>query len=144
MTLSNGSISKAIFSAVIVAPTLAPLVETLPFSVPFSFASVANLKIVAGTFTPANDIHTIVTGLSATPPNFVILLVDAMAVFGDQAFRFIETPVGKFLMLTIPTPDTGQPVINGWVLNGQAGFTNPMVQGSPVNYMLITGQAAIT
>lgn len=144
MTLSSGSISKALFSAIIIAPTLAPLIETLPFSVPFSFASVANLKILAGTFTPANDIHTIVTGLSVAPPNFVILLVDAMAVFGDAAFRFIEVPVSKFFMTTIPTPDMGQPAVNGWVLNGQAGFTNPMVQGSPVNYMLITGQATIT
>lgn len=140
MALSNGSVKGAVFKATVIAQTLAPFVSTLPISVPFDFSDVENLKVITGTFTPANNIHTIVSGLSSKPPTFAILITDKRVVFGETGFNWMVMPVDKFLFMVIPSGLA----IDGWAFEGRTSHPAAMEQGAPVNYTLITGYAAIS
>lgn len=144
MSLTAPSLTKVSFSALAVVPAISPLAETFPIAVPLKFDSLANLQVISGTYTPANDIFNIVTGLASKGINFYILITDGPAVFGDKSFQLVETPMNKLLVAMMPPPQPGQYFIDGFSFCGLTNFRNPMAQGVPVNYTLVLGTAVIT
>lgn len=138
------SVVNASFQGLFTFQDVVPLSDKWDCSLPFNFANVANMEKFDGTYTPNNDTFNIVHGLVAKgfSPNFFIFICDGVAVFGDSAFRYLHVPINRFVFSTIPP--FGQNLVDGFSLDGQTGFNNPMVQNVPINYTLLFGQAAIT
>lgn len=144
MSLTTPSVKNAQFVAVVTAAILTPLSDTVPVVVPFNFDNVANLKVVTGSYTPANDEHIIIAGLTSISPNFFIFLCDGLSVFADDATEYYEVPITKFLFATMPPLVGGSIPIDGFKLIGSLSVPHPMPQGVSVNYTLILGQAVVT
>lgn len=146
MSLVVPEVTSALFKATVVPSILSPLSEKIPISIPLDFASVANLKVISGTYTPSNDAKSIITGLDATTtPSFMIIICDGQLninVNSHLSQIIVDLAVVKFSFLSFAL-DTINYIV-GVDLQGATSAKSPMAQGVPVNYTIIYGQAAIT
>lgn len=124
--------------------TLSPLQTTLPVRLPVTFRGVANLQIITGSFTPANDTQTIVSGLSAVSPNFIFFVCDGLANLSSDNGMLALLPVNKCTLLTLDDMSAGANPIDSLILDGTAANPYPMVQATALNYTIIVGQATIS
>ena len=138
-TMLNGLVSLTANPA-----TLSPFQTTLPVKMPLNFTGVSNLKILTGTYNPANDTQTVVTGLSAASPNFLLFMCDGLANLSSNNGMLALVPVIKCFLQTLTPIVGGANPIDSLVLSGLTANPYPMLQGTNLNYTLIYGQASIT
>ena len=147
MTLIPPTITGVSFVGTFNPQTLSPLTEGAPLVLPFSFSSVANLKILQGSFLPANNIIYPFEDIdSSIAPNFLIILCDStlkitMETDSVSAIPINSLDVSKFFMWVSPT---GSPTPFSLWIDGRIGVLYPMDQTITANYQLIYGQATIT
>lgn len=148
MTLIPATITNALLSMNVNPATVSPLTEALVVKEPINFAGIANLQVINGTFTPANNVFPLKPGgFDATnTPNFIIVICDAqlnIIVSGSIVDYVPFLPVQK--VAVIMTPQLAGNYVSSVNLSGS---TNPaaiaMAQGTPVNYTIIYGQATIS
>jgi hypothetical protein len=147
MSLSTPAITNAQLKMTVSAPSVAPLSDTLAVALPLAFSSVSSLKVLSGTFTPANNAVTLATfASSGVSPNFVILMTDGqvnLTLSGSAADYLVDSPMNKLFFFI--TPQLGGDYISQIVFNGLSSPASvAMPQGVAVNYTLIYGQATIS
>lgn len=116
----------------------------LPSTLPIAFDSVQNLEVFTGQYTPNDDLKVIAAGLSLTSPNFIFLIVDGVANVSTNNLMLRQLPVNKTVFATLTPIAGGASPIDSITLDGSTLAPYPMVQGTPVNYTLIIGQAVIS
>lgn len=145
MPLQNPAITAAQLLMTVNQSNIAPLVDSLPIKLPINFAGVANLQVISGTYTPANDAKTLATFNSGNAPNFIVLICDGQLNLNTQHLLvngLQNLPVQKVLFWAgTPAPDN---YINAIFITGQTNQHPEMAQGVAVNYTLIVGQATLT
>lgn len=144
MSLTTPAVNSAQFVAVVQPSVITPLTDTIPIALPMTFANVASLRSISGTYTPNNDTKNIATFLSAFSPSFIIFICDAHVILDTDNSFLSGLPVNKFFMTTMVSTQGGANPITTIYLNGMTSQNYPMEQGVPVSYTLIVGQADIT
>lgn len=148
MTLIPATITNALLSMNVNPATVSPLTEALTVREPINFGSVANLQVINGTFTPANNVLPLQPGgFNATnAPNFIIVICDAqlnITISGSSVDYVPVLPVQK--VAVIMTPQLAGNYVSTVQLSGStAPAAVAMAQGTPVNYTVIMGQATIS
>ena len=147
MGLTSPAVTNASIIGNFQPSSVAPTVESLPLNLPLNFTGVANLQIVNGQFTPANNTQTIFAGLPAPiSPNFLLVIVDGQAnltlTSTGATAELKQHPVSRFFYSTCPPSLTDFWV--SLVLDGTLASPNPMVQATAVNYTVVYGQATIS
>lgn len=138
------AVTGVTFKATVTEQTTSPIVDITNINIPINFADAANVKVISGQYTPANDTHSIIGGLGLFSPNFYIFLCDQPVVLSTDNSFLASEPINRFAMSTFVPLVDGENPIGSFVLNGQTAEPYPMQQGVLVNYTLIIGQAVIT
>jgi hypothetical protein len=142
MSLTPEKITNASVQMIIDEGGVSPIHTITNLNIPIKFTDVKNLQVRVGSYTPANDIKYIATGLAAISPNFIFLLVDGHVNFTADDGYISKIPVSRIFFTTLfPIFGGGSAVIDNFQFDGRTICALPMLQGVEINYTLIYGQA---
>lgn len=145
MALTQAQLLNFLISYTANFQSVSPLNLTMPTKVPVTFSGVQNLNVLTGTFTPANNQKTIVSGLaSSIAPNFIFLLVDQPIVFSADNNMLSEAAISQLLFMCCPDIASGGNPWSSFTIDGRTNVPYPMQQGTAVNYTFLYGQATIS
>ena len=148
MSLTTPAISNFVLSCVVNPQILNPFTDTIPITLRYAFSNLENLKVFTGTFTPNNDYFYLLSGLTQPEaPNFIFVFCDGQlnivsinSIIGpNYPLNIIPIQNCAFLSMVKNPPQ----YITGLYLEGRTSVPNPMPQGTPVNYTIITGTADV-
>jgi hypothetical protein len=146
MSLSVPSIQNALVSMNVNPAVVNPLLENLPISLPIYFNNVANMQVLSGSFTPANNTMSLASAIpSLNAPNFVMLVTDGqvnLTVKSGVTILANSSPVMKCYINSMAQNSTYN--ITDILLDGTTTASTPMPQGVLVNWTLIYCQSMIS
>lgn len=147
MSVTQGYIKNANFSAVINPDSVQPLSELFTFKLPINFDQVSDVTIYSGKYTPNNDFFYIFNGmLAAKAPNFLIFTCDRqMNVYMQKASGsapIYYLPIIRFGFFSWLQDDTD--FVNLLLIDGRTSITQPMIQGEQIAYTIIAGRGIIS
>lgn len=143
MPFTPTTLSPVAISLSTTGGAVAPFVCQMTLNELIKFMGLRNVQTTSGVYTPNNDLFALKRFTAGEVCNFIFLKVDGSANFtfldAHQAL-LNQLPVNKIFMATLGA-DANAP--NYLALDGRLVAANPMAQGVPVAYTLITATATI-
>lgn len=145
MATGTQTVTNALFNATLQLAVVSPLLESFPFNLPLNFSDVTNLQVYNGTYTPNNDLFYLSpTNTEVSAPNFIIACCGSQMnlTLGLGNASTLAFEVQRFMFLDNLPPNSGS-FIQSMFIDGRTVNIQPMAQGVPCGYSIITGQATI-